>query len=106
VIKSRRMRRSGPVARMGERRVATGFWWGAWGKDSTWKTGLNGRIILKWIFKQWNWEAWTELICLRVGTGGGRLWMQQWTFWFYKMGGISWLAEELLVSHEGVCPMR
>jgi hypothetical protein len=29
VIKSRRMRRSGPVARMGERRVATGFWWGA-----------------------------------------------------------------------------
>jgi hypothetical protein len=28
VIKSRRMRWAGHVARMGERRGATGFWWG------------------------------------------------------------------------------
>jgi hypothetical protein len=27
-------------------------------------------IILKWIFKKWD-EAWTGLIWLRVGTGGG-----------------------------------
>ena len=31
------------------------------------------RIILKWIFKKWDEEAWTGLICLRTGTGGG-LW--------------------------------
>jgi hypothetical protein len=34
--------------------------------------GLDGRIILKRIFKTWDWEACTGLICLRAGTGGGR----------------------------------
>ena len=29
-----------------------------------------GRIILKWIFKKWDEEAWTGLIWLRIGTGG------------------------------------
>jgi hypothetical protein len=31
------------------------------------------RIILKWIFRKWDGEAWTELIWLRIGTGGGPL---------------------------------
>jgi hypothetical protein len=29
------------------------------------------RIILKWIFKKWDRGAWTGLIWLRIGTGGG-----------------------------------
>ena len=33
---------------------------------------VDGRI-LKWIFKQWDGEAWTGLLLLRIGTGGGSL---------------------------------
>jgi hypothetical protein len=50
-------------------------------------------------------EAWTGLIWLRIGTGGGHLWMQLWTFRFHKMRGISWLAENWLVS-QGLCSME
>ena len=35
--------------------------------------GNDGRIILKRIFKKWDGEAWTGLIRLRIGTGGGYL---------------------------------
>jgi hypothetical protein len=35
--------------------------------------GVDGRIILKFIFKQWDGEAWTGLLWLRIGTGGGSL---------------------------------
>jgi hypothetical protein len=34
--------------------------------------GVDGRIILKLGFKKWE-EAWTGLIWLRIGTGGGLL---------------------------------
>ena len=34
---------------------------------------VDGRIILKWIFKKWNGEAWTALIWFRIGTDGGLL---------------------------------
>jgi hypothetical protein len=35
--------------------------------------GVEGRIILKLIFKKWNGEAWAGLIRFRRRTGGGRL---------------------------------
>ena len=34
---------------------------------------VDGKIILKLIFKKWDVEAWTRLIWLRIGTGGGLL---------------------------------
>jgi hypothetical protein len=53
VIKSRRMRWAGHVARMGE--ASIGFWWvnlrerGHWGDP-----GVDGRIILRWNFRKWD----------------------------------------------------
>jgi len=33
--------------------------------------GLDGKVILKQIFRKWDGEAWTGLLWLRIGTGGG-----------------------------------
>jgi hypothetical protein len=34
---------------------------------------IDGSIILKWIFKTWDVEPWTELLWLRIGTGSRHL---------------------------------
>ena len=43
------------------------------GKRPFRNAGVDCGIILKWIFKQWNGQAWTELIWLRIGADGGPL---------------------------------
>jgi hypothetical protein len=35
--------------------------------------GVDGRIILRWIFRKWDVGARTGLMWLRRGTGGGQL---------------------------------
>jgi hypothetical protein len=35
--------------------------------------GVEGMIILRWIFRKWNVGTWTESIWLRIGAGGGHL---------------------------------
>jgi hypothetical protein len=50
--------------------------------------------------------TWTGLIWFRIGTGGGHVWLPQWTLGFHKMRGNSWLAEGLSASQEGLCSME
>jgi len=53
VIKSRRMRWAGHVARMGRRGACSGFWWGNLRvKGHSGDPGVNARIILRWIFRK------------------------------------------------------
>jgi len=35
--------------------------------------GVDGRIILRWIFRKWDVGVWTGSRWLRIGTGGGHL---------------------------------
>jgi hypothetical protein len=42
-------------------------------RDHLEETGVNGKIILRWIFRKWDGKAWTGLIWFRIGTGGGHL---------------------------------
>jgi hypothetical protein len=35
--------------------------------------GVDGRIILRWIFRKWDMGVWTGSSWLRIGTGGGDL---------------------------------
>jgi len=43
------------------------------GKSHSEDPGVDGRIILRWIFRKWDVGAWTGSSWLRIGTGGGHL---------------------------------
>ena len=54
--------------------VCTRFWWGNLRERDHWRDqDVDGRIILRWIFKKWEGVVGTGWSWLRIGTGGGRL---------------------------------
>ena len=49
------MRCAGRVARMGRGEVCTGVWWGNLReRDHLEDRGVDGRILVKWIFGKWD----------------------------------------------------
>ena len=69
VIKSRRIRCAGHVARMGEETGDVN-----WRDRDHWEDlGADGWIILGWISRRWDVGIWTGLGWRRIGTGDGGL---------------------------------
>jgi len=74
VIKLRRATWAGHVARMGQWRGVYWVWWGnLYEGDHFEDSGVDWRIILRWIFRKSDVEAWTGSSWPRIGTGGGHL---------------------------------
>jgi hypothetical protein len=74
VVKLRRMRRAGHVAHKGRREVYTGCWWGNLRERGHWgDPDIDGRIVLRWIFRKLEGVVGTGWSWLRIGTGGGHL---------------------------------
>ena len=54
-----RIRWAGHVARMGRGEAYTGLWWGKLReRDHLEDPGIDGRIILRWIFRKWDVGIW------------------------------------------------
>ena len=67
VIKSRRMRWAGHVARMGEEKGCVGSWWGNRREGDHWgDLGVDEWIIFGRISRRWN-------VCIRTGLGLPRI---------------------------------
>jgi hypothetical protein len=85
--------------------VHTGFWWGNLReRDHLEDLGLDGRIILNWVFKKlvgghdwldlsWDRERWWALVKAVI-------------LGFHRKQGISRLPEDLLASQEGLHSME
>jgi hypothetical protein len=59
---------------MGTGEACTGFWWeNLRERDHVVETGVDGRIILRRIFRKWGVGLWTGLSRMRIETVGGHL---------------------------------
>jgi hypothetical protein len=64
----------GACSTWGRDEVFAGFWWGNLReRDHLEDPGMNGRIILRCIFRQWDVGVWTGSMWLRIETVGRHL---------------------------------
>jgi hypothetical protein len=72
-IKKHEMGRTCSACR-GRVKAYTGIWWGNLReRNHLGDPGLDGRIVLRWIFRNWVVGVWTRSSWLRIGAGGGHL---------------------------------
>jgi hypothetical protein len=58
----------------GRGEACTVFWWENRREGDQWgESGVDGRIILRLIFRKWDVGIWNGLSWLRIETGGGHL---------------------------------
>ena len=77
VVNSRRMRWAGHVARMGEDRGVQRMLVGSLRERGHWgDQNVDGTIILRWVFRKLEGVVGTGWSWLRIGIGGGHLWVR------------------------------
>jgi hypothetical protein len=70
----RRMRWAGHVRIWGRKEGCTGCWWGNLRERGRWgDPGVDGRIIVRWMFRKLEGVVGTGWSWLRIRTGGGQL---------------------------------
>jgi hypothetical protein len=58
----------------GRGELCTWFWWGSLRERDHWgDPDVDGRILLRWIFRKWEGFVKIGWSGLRIGTGGGHL---------------------------------
>jgi hypothetical protein len=64
----------GAVACIGERRGVYRVWWGNLKEtDHMGDQVVDGRVLLRWIFRKWTLGVLNGFSCLSIGTAGGHL---------------------------------
>ena len=74
VIKIKRDEMGGACSTYGERRCVYRVLFGRYeGKKPLVRLGVDGRVVLKSVFKKWDVRVWTGSSWLRIGRGGWHL---------------------------------
>jgi len=87
--------------------VCTVFWWGNLRERDNWgDPDVDGRIILRWIFRKWEVVVGTGWSCLRIERDGGTCKYGNELSDSIKCGEFLDYLQNQLASQEGLCSME